>query len=93
MQHEDMNPKQRVEGMKEFKLRNSLLLITTDHLALNEDVKQASSLVINFDFPTDLKHYEHRLSHKEAAVSFVTTEEIPVLREVESRCLGALACH
>merc|ERR1712048_708322 len=58
--HGDMDMKEREIIMKEFRSGSSRVLITTDLLARGIDVQQVS-LVINYDLPTNLENYIHRI--------------------------------
>ncbi|XDA90242.1 hypothetical protein R6Z07F_019824 [Ovis aries] len=58
--HGDMDQKERDVIMREFRSGSSHVLITTDLLARGTDVQQVS-LVINYDLPTNLENYFHRI--------------------------------
>lgn len=67
---------------------DSAVLITTDVLANGIDVGEVS-LVINYDIPADSETYLNRVGRlgkqapKGVAVSFVSSKELPKLRELE----------
>ncbi|GAA5890478.1 hypothetical protein JCM6882_002934 [Rhodosporidiobolus microsporus] len=86
--HGDMEQGQREVIMKEFRSGSSRVLITTDLLAPGIDVQQVS-LVINYDLPSSRENYIHRIGRggrfgrKGVAINFVTTEDVPALRDIE----------
>ncbi|KAJ7071423.1 P-loop containing nucleoside triphosphate hydrolase protein [Mycena amicta] len=86
--HGDMEQKQREVLMKEFRTGSTRVLITTDLLARGIDVQQVS-LVINYDLPTNRENYIHRIGRggrfgrKGVAINFVTTNDVPMLRDIE----------
>jgi translation initiation factor 4A len=86
--HGDMEQSAREVIMKEFRSGSSRVLIATDLLARGIDVQQVS-LVINYDLPTSKENYVHRIGRggrfgrKGVAINFVTTEDVPMLREIE----------
>ncbi|ORX41102.1 P-loop containing nucleoside triphosphate hydrolase protein [Kockovaella imperatae] len=87
--HGDMDQAQREVIMKEFRSGSSRVLIATDLLARGIDVQQVS-LVINYDLPPSKENYIHRIGRggrfgrKGVAINFVTTEDVKMLREIES---------
>lgn len=87
--HGDMEQKERDVIMHEFRSGSSRVLITTDLLARGIDVQQVS-LVINYDMPTNRESYIHRIGRggrfgrKGVAINFVTKEDMPMMREIES---------
>uniref|UniRef100_H3CPM8 RNA helicase n=2 Tax=Tetraodon nigroviridis TaxID=99883 RepID=H3CPM8_TETNG len=58
--HGEMEQNERNLVMKEFRSGSSRVLITTDLLARGIDVQQVS-MVINYDLPTTLENYIHRI--------------------------------
>lgn len=86
--HGEMQQQEREVIMKEFRSGSSRVLIATDLLARGIDVQQVS-LVINYDLPTSKENYIHRIGRggrfgrKGVAINFVTTEDVPMLRELE----------
>ncbi|KAI9220098.1 ATP-dependent RNA helicase eIF4A [Blastocladiella britannica] len=86
--HGDMDQAERSKIMNDFRTGTARVLITTDLLARGIDVQQVS-LVINYDLPTSLENYLHRIGRggrfgrKGVAINFVTTEDTPVLRQIE----------
>lgn len=86
--HGDMDQNQRDVIMKEFRTGSTRILITTDLLARGIDVQQVS-LVINYDLPTNLENYIHRIGRggrfgrKGVAINFVTQADIESMHEIE----------
>jgi len=87
--HGEMDMKEREVIMKEFRSGSSRVLITTDLLARGIDVQQVS-LVINYDLPSNLENYIHRIGRsgrfgrKGVAINFVTVEDVRTLRQIET---------
>ena len=75
--------------MREFRSGSSRVLISTDLLARGIDVQQVS-LVINFDLPTRVENYLHRIGRsgrfgrKGVAINFVTNNDVRVMRDIEA---------
>jgi translation initiation factor 4A len=88
-----MEQGQRETIMREFRTGCTRVLITTDLLARGIDVQQVS-LVINYDLPTNRENYIHRIGRggrfgrKGVAINFVTTADVMMLREIESKCFS-----
>jgi len=86
--HGDLSQKERDIILEEFRSGSSRVLITTDLLSRGIDVQQVS-LVINYDIPKNPESYIHRIGRsgrfgrKGVAINFVTSEDFPVLRELE----------
>merc|ERR1739838_579493 len=87
--HGDMDQGQRDVIMKEFRSGSSRVLIATDLLARGIDVQQVS-LVINYDLPANRENYIHRIGRsgrfgrKGVAINFVTSEDVPAMKELET---------
>jgi len=87
--HGDVQQKERDVILNEFRTGSSRVLITTDLLARGIDVQQVS-LVINYDLPRNLENYIHRIGRsgrfgrKGVAINFVTSEDVRLLRELET---------
>ena len=83
--------------MKEFRSRSSAGVLITTELMVHGIDAQDVSLVVNYDLPTNRENYIHRLGRfgrsgrKVVAINFVTTEEVVLLREIESSCRSILA--
>merc|ERR1712125_312177 len=73
--HGDKSQEERDWVLKEFKSRQSTLLVATDVAARGLDVDDIR-MVVNFDFPNDMESYIHRIGRtgrawkKGIAVSF-----------------------
>nr|QES71282.1 eukaryotic initiation factor 4a [Helopeltis theivora] len=86
--HGDMGQKERDLIMKAFRTGSSRVLITTDLLARGIDVQQVS-LVINYDLPSNLENYIHRIGRggrfgrKGVAINFVTEDDRKTLQEIQ----------
>jgi translation initiation factor 4A len=82
--HGDMMQKEREDIMKDFRVGNTRLLITTDILSRGIDIQQVS-LVINYDMPKYPQTYIHRIGRsgrfgrKGCAINFVTKKERNIL--------------
>jgi translation initiation factor 4A len=80
---------ERSEIMRKFRNGETRVLITTDLLARGIDV-QSVSIVINYDLPTNIENYLHRIGRsgrygrKGLAINFVTTRDVRKLREIET---------
>jgi ATP-dependent RNA helicase RhlE len=56
----DLDQEQRESALREFKSRNTQILVATDILARGIDIKEIS-LVINYEVPQDAEDYVHRI--------------------------------
>lgn len=88
-QHGEMAQHDRDLIMREFRSGSSRVLITTDLLARGIDVQQVS-LVVNYDLPSSVENYIHRIGRsgrfgkKGAAINFVTRADFDQLKYIES---------
>jgi ATP-dependent RNA helicase RhlE len=79
----------RLSVMKEFKQGDIKVLITTDVNARGIDIPSVE-YVVNYDLPDDPENYVHRVGRtgrgvqKGQAVSFCSTEEKPVLEQIQA---------
>jgi translation initiation factor 4A len=86
--HAELEQKDRERIMREFRSGSSRVLISTDLLARGIDVQQVS-LVINFDLPSNLENYLHRIGRsgrfgrKGVAINFVTNNDVRVMKDIE----------
>jgi len=86
--HGEMEQSEREMVMREFRSGSSRVLITTDLIARGIDVQQVS-LVINYDLPSSLENYIHRIGRsgrygrKGVAVNFVTETDKSILEDIE----------
>lgn len=87
--HGDKDQQDRLEVMKKFKQGQVKVLIATDVSARGIHIENVD-FVVNYDLPEQAENYVHRVgrtgrgSQKGHAVSFCSTEEKPVLAEIES---------
>lgn len=78
--HGDIDAKDRVDTMKEFRKGTIRVLIASDLIARGIDVEQVK-LVINFDLPTRKETYIHRIGRtgrfgrKGVSINFVTKDD------------------
>lgn len=89
--HSDMDERDRVLIMEQFRSGSSRILIATDLLARGIDVQQVS-LVVNYDMPRGedaRENYIHRIGRggrfgrKGVAINFVCHEDVRILRAIE----------
>lgn len=79
---------ERTEILKKFRKGDCRVLVTTDLLARGIDVQHVS-IVINYDLPTNLENYLHRIGRsgrygrKGLAINFVRNEDIQLLQDIE----------
>ena len=86
----DLKSHERKEVMKSFRSGEIRFLVCTNMLARGIDVQQVS-LVINYDFPNNdtCENYLHRVGRsgrfgrKGYAISFITSQDVPHVRQVE----------
>lgn len=85
--HSDRNRRERESVISSFKRGEIWLLICTEVLSRGLDFKGVE-LVINYDFPTSVESYIHRIGRtgragrRGSAVTFFTKEDAPYLRSV-----------
>merc|ERR1711953_592808 len=86
--HAELDQKERDLVMREFRSGSSRVLSSTDLLARGIDVQQVS-LVINYDLPTNMENYLHRIGRsgrfgrKGVAINFVTTNDVRSIKDIE----------
>jgi len=86
--HAELDQKERDLIMREFRSGSSRVLISTDLLARGIDVQQVS-LVINYDLPSNLENYLHRIGRsgrfgrKGVAINFVTNSDVRTMKDIE----------
>lgn len=66
--HSDLDQKERIEVMRQFRNRNIQILVATNIIARGIDV-EGIDLVINFDVPNDAEDYVHRVGRTARASS------------------------
>lgn len=87
--HSDRSQKQRQDALAGFKAGRIKVLVATDIVARGIDVDSISH-VINFDIPSNPEDYVHRIGRTAranasgTAISFLSTEELGNLRDIES---------
>eukprot|EP00754_Rhynchopus_humris_P038657 Rhum_TRINITY_DN21271_c0_g1::Rhum_TRINITY_DN21271_c0_g1_i1::g.173606::m.173606/K14779/DDX52, ROK1; ATP-dependent RNA helicase DDX52/ROK1 len=85
--HSDRTADQRDRCVREFRLGKINVLIATELMARGVDFKGVAT-VINFDFPTTIQSYVHRVGrtgragHSGVAITLWTDEDRPYLRQV-----------
>lgn len=85
--HGDKTQEERDYVLKDFKTGNFLILVATDVAARGLDVKDIQ-MVINFDFPSNMEDYIHRIGRcgragaKGRAVSFFGSKNSRNAREL-----------
>jgi ATP-dependent RNA helicase RhlE len=87
--HADRSQSQRTAALAGFRSGQHSVLVATDIAARGLDVDKIGH-VVNYDFPPTVEAYVHRAGRTGradqagAAVSFITPDELPALRAVES---------
>jgi len=87
--HSDKDQKERTKNLEEFKTGKVKLLIATDVSARGIDIPNVD-FVVNYDLPDVAANYVHRVGRtgrgtkKGQAVSFCSSEEKPLLDEIEA---------
>ena len=87
--HGDKDQKERAEAMQKFRAGDCRILIATDISARGIDVPDVD-YVINYDLPEKAENYVHRVGrtgrgvNKGEAISFCSTEEKPLLDEIQT---------
>lgn len=86
--HGSLDSAERKKILDGFRDGTCRILITTDLLARGIDVQHVS-IVINFDLPTNLENYLHRIGRsgrfgrKGLAINFVRDEDVRTLQDIE----------
>ena len=87
--HGDMEVRERMDRMTSFRKGDTRVLISTDLLARGIDVQQVS-LVINYELPTQMDNYIHRIGRsgrygrKGTAINLLSTEDMRCMKEIEA---------
>ena len=87
--HGDMEVKDRMDKMTAFRKGETRVLISTDLLARGIDVQQVS-LVINYELPSQMDNYIHRIGRsgrygrKGTAINLLCNEDVRLMKEIES---------
>ena len=83
-----MSQEERSKIVNEFRNGDSRILISTDLLSRGIDVQQVS-IVINYDVPSSIDNYIHRIGRsgrfgrKGVAINLITFTDISKLHEIE----------
>lgn len=86
--HGDKSQNARQRALSNFKEGRSNVIIATDIAARGIDIK-GLDLVLNYDLPDVPETYVHRIGRtgragcEGCAIAFCSTEEVPMLREIE----------
>jgi len=86
--HAELDQSERDLIMREFRSGSSRVLISTDLLARGIDVQQVS-LVINYDLPSNLENYLHRIGRsgrfgrKGVAINMVSDKDVRTMKDIE----------
>ena len=86
--HGELTPKEREETMAEFRNGKSRVLVSTDLLSRGIDVQQVS-VVINYDVPSRVENYLHRIGRsgrfgrKGTAINFLTYYDERKIKNIE----------
>jgi len=87
--HGDMEVRDRMDRMMAFRKGDTRVLISTDLLARGIDVQQVS-LVINYELPTQMDNYIHRIGRsgrygrKGTAINLLCGNEVIMMDELKS---------
>ncbi len=86
--HGEMEQSERNEIVNNFRKGEVRILLSTDLLARGIDVQQVS-IVINFDIPSSIENYLHRIGRsgrfgrKGVAINLITNLDISKLKDIE----------
>ena len=86
--HSNMNNKERISQLEEFKRGKARVLISSDITSRGIDIQQVG-VVINYDIPNDKHNYLHRIGRsgrwgrKGIAINFVTSRDVQKVRAIE----------
>jgi translation initiation factor 4A len=86
--HGDMDVKDRMDRMTSFRKGETRVLISTDLLARGIDVQQVS-LVINYELPTQMDNYIHRIGRsgrfgrKGTSINLISNEDKRLMKDIE----------
>lgn len=93
--HGDKSQTERSSALNDFKEGKIRLLIATDLSARGVDIPMVE-YVVNYDMPEQAENYVHRVgrtgrgTHKGNAISFCSTEEEELLKEIEFYIGGSI---
>ncbi|MEY3240929.1 MAG: hypothetical protein RIR11_2367 [Bacteroidota bacterium] len=87
--HGDKDQRERIDVLQKFRANTVRILIATDVSARGIDIPDID-FVVNYDLPDEAENYVHRVGRtgrgekKGRAISFCSTEERPMLQEIET---------
>jgi superfamily II DNA/RNA helicase len=93
-----MNQRQRTKTITRMRQGKIKILIATDVASRGIDISTISH-IINFDLPTNVEDYVHRIGRtgragaKGVACSFVSFKELPALRSIEKYTGNKITPH
>lgn len=96
--HGDMNQRQRTKTMMKLRQGTVSVLVATDVAARGIDVQNITH-VINFDLPTNVEDYVHRIGRTGRAgamgiaLSFAARKDIGFVKEIEKFTVHKIAVH
>jgi superfamily II DNA/RNA helicase len=96
--HGDMNQRQRTKTITRMRQGKIKVLIATDVASRGIDISTISH-IINFDLPTNVEDYVHRIGRtgragaKGVACSFVSFKDLPILRSIEKYTGNRITPH
>jgi ATP-dependent RNA helicase RhlE len=96
--HGGRSQAQRQRALDAFKAGRSPVLVATDVVARGIDVDEISH-VVNYDMPNTAEDYVHRIGRTAragasgSAISFLSAEEVEVLRDIEKTLGSTIACE
>jgi translation initiation factor 4A len=88
--HGEMEVKDRMDKMTSFRKGDTRVLISTDLLARGIDVQQVS-LVINYELPSQIENYIHRIGRsgrygrKGTAINLLYGDDVRLMSDIESQ--------
>merc|ERR1712098_755492 len=86
--HAELDQSERDLVVGDFVSGSSRILICTDLMNRYVDLERVS-LVINYDLPTSIENYLHRIgrggcyAHKGVAINFITNNDLRLMKEIE----------
>ena len=87
--HSSLTKTEREDVLKSFSVGNENILISSNIIARGIDIQQVN-LVINFDIPSNVHTYLHRIGRggrwgrKGSAINLVTEREVESMRRIET---------
>jgi translation initiation factor 4A len=87
--HGDMDKIQREKSFEDFRTGGSRILISSNITARGIDIQQVN-IVINYDIPSDVSSYLHRIGRsgrwgrKGTGINFITKYDVKNMRDIET---------